>query len=40
MQREVLSALHDSLQHDLAQAGKQPDRDSQSDTAVVVVSYH
>jgi hypothetical protein len=37
MQRQVLSALHDSLQHDLAQAEKQPDRDSQSDTAVVVV---
>ena len=37
MQREVLSALHDSLQHDLAQAEKQPDRDSPSDTAVVVV---
>ena len=36
MQREVLSALHDSLQHDLAQAAKQPDRASQSDTAVVV----
>ena len=36
MQREVLSALHDSLQHDLAQAAKQPDRPSQSDTAVVV----
>ena len=37
MQREVLSALHDSLQHDLAQAEKRPDRDSPSDTAVVVV---
>ena len=36
MQREVLSALHDSLQHDLAQAAKRPDRVSQSDTAVVV----
>jgi len=36
MQREVLSALHDSLQHDLAQAAKQPDRASQSGTAVVV----
>jgi len=36
MQREVLSALHDSLQHDLAQAAKQPDRPSQSDTAAVV----
>ena len=37
MQREVLSALHDSLQHDLAQAEKQPDRDIPSDSAVVVV---
>ena len=37
MQREVLSALHDSLQHDLAEAEKRPDRDSPSDTAVVVV---
>ncbi len=36
MQREVLSALHDSLQHDLAQAAKQPDRPSQSDTAAAV----
>ena len=36
MQREVLSALHDSLQHDLTQAAKRPDRTSQSDTAVVV----
>ena len=36
MQREVLSALHDSLQHDLAQAAKRPDRASQSDTDVVV----
>jgi hypothetical protein len=36
MQREVLSALHDSLQHDLAQTAKQPDSASQSDTAVVV----
>ena len=36
MQHQVLSALHDSLQHDLAQAAKLPDRGSQSDTAVVV----
>jgi hypothetical protein len=36
MQHEVLSALHDSLQHDLAQAAKRPDSVSQSDTAVVV----
>ena len=36
MQREVLSALHDSLQHDLAHAAKLTSRGSQSDTAVVV----
>jgi hypothetical protein len=36
MQHEVLSALHDSLQNDLAQAVKRPSRVSQSDTAVVV----
>ena len=36
MQRQVLSALHDSLQHDLAQPEKQPGV-SQSDNAVVVV---
>ena len=35
MQREVLGALHDSLQHDLALAAKHPGRASQSDTAVV-----
>jgi hypothetical protein len=36
MQFEVLSALHDSLQHDLIQAAKRPvGRASQSDTAVV-----
>jgi len=34
MQYEVLSALHDNLQHDLAQAAKRP-RVSQSDTAVL-----
>ena len=34
MQHEVLSALHDNLQHDLAQAAKRP-RVSQSDTAVL-----
>lgn len=36
MQHEVLSALHDSLQHDLAHAAKLTSRGSQSDTAVVV----
>jgi hypothetical protein len=36
MQHDVLSALHDSLEHDLAQAVKHPGRASQSDTAVVV----
>jgi hypothetical protein len=36
MQYDVLSALHDSLEHDLAQAATQPGRLSQSDTAVVV----
>jgi hypothetical protein len=35
MQHEVLSAMHDSLQHDLAQAAKSPGRGSRSDTAVV-----
>jgi hypothetical protein len=36
MQHEVLSALHDSLQHDIAQAAQSPGTVSQSDTAVVV----
>jgi hypothetical protein len=36
MQHEVLSALHDSLEHDLAQAAKRSRRASQSDTAVAV----
>jgi hypothetical protein len=37
MQHDVLNALHDSLEHDLAQAAKQtPGRVSQSDIAVVV----
>ena len=36
MQHEVLSALHDSLQHDLAHAARLTSRDSQSDKAVVV----
>jgi hypothetical protein len=36
MQHDVLSALHDSLEHDLAQAAAHPDKVSQSDTAVVV----
>jgi hypothetical protein len=36
MQHEVLSALHDSLQHDLAHAAIRPGAGSQSDTAVVV----
>jgi hypothetical protein len=36
MQYDVLNALHDSLEHDLAQAAEHPSRFSQSDTAVVV----
>jgi hypothetical protein len=36
MQHEVFSALHDTLEHDLAQATKRPVRASQSDTSVVV----
>jgi hypothetical protein len=36
MQHEVLSALHDSLDHDLARAAKHSGKASQSDTAVVV----
>jgi len=36
MQREVLSALHDSLEHDLAQAARKTDRVNHSDTVVVV----
>jgi hypothetical protein len=36
MQHDVLGALHDSLEHDIAQAARRPDRVSQSDTAVVV----
>lgn len=37
MQHDVLSALHDSLEHDLAQSAKQPPGSvSQSDTAAVV----
>jgi hypothetical protein len=36
MQHEVLSALHDSVQHDLDLAAKRLGRVSQSDTAVVV----
>jgi hypothetical protein len=36
MQHEVLSALHDSLEHDLAQIPTRPGRFSSSDTAVVV----
>jgi len=36
MQREVLGALHDSLQHDLAKAAKQSSRVDQSDTSIVV----
>jgi hypothetical protein len=35
MQREVLSALHDSLEHALAQATKRPGRPNHSDTVVV-----
>jgi hypothetical protein len=36
MQHEVLSALHNSLEHDLAQTPKRPGRVSSSDTAVNV----
>jgi len=36
MQHEVLSAMHDSLEHEMAQAAKHPDRVSQSDIAVAV----
>jgi len=36
MQREVLGALHDSLQHDLVKAAKHPGNVGQSDTPVVV----
>ena len=36
MQHEVLSTMHDSLEHDVAQAAKRPGRVSQSDIAVVV----
>src|SRR3954465_13481247 len=36
MQHEVLSALHDGLEHDLAQIPARPGRFSSSDTAVVV----
>jgi hypothetical protein len=36
MQHDVLSALHDSLEHDIAQATKRPGRMNRSDTAVVV----
>jgi hypothetical protein len=36
MQHEVLSALHDSLEHDLAQIPTRPGGVSSSDTAVVV----
>jgi phage I-like protein len=36
MQHEVLSALHDSVEHDLAQAAERSGRATQSDTAVVV----
>jgi hypothetical protein len=36
MQHEVLYALHDSLQNDLAQEAKRPRRVSQPDSAVVV----
>jgi len=34
MQHQVLSALHDSLEHDLAQTQKRPSRFSSSETAV------
>jgi hypothetical protein len=36
MQHEVLSALHDSLEHDLVEAAKRPVGVRQSDSAVVV----
>ena len=36
MQHEVFSALHDNLEHDLAQIPTRPGRVSSSDTAVVV----
>jgi hypothetical protein len=36
MQHEVLIALHDSLQHELAHAAQRPRRGSQPDAAVVV----
>ena len=36
MQHEVLGALHDSLEHDLAQIPTRPGKVSSSDTAVVV----
>ena len=36
MQREVLGALHDSLQHDLVKAARHPGNVGQSDTPVVV----
>jgi hypothetical protein len=36
MQHDVLSALHDSLHHDLAQAAKSPGNVSRSNPAVVV----
>ena len=36
MQHEVLSALHDGLEHDLAQIPTRPGRFGSSDTAVVV----
>ena len=36
MQHEVLSALHDGLEHDLAQILTRPGRFSSSDTAVIV----
>jgi hypothetical protein len=38
MQHEVLSALHDSLEHDVAQTPIRPSRGRSSDTAVVVQS--
>ena len=36
MQHEVLSALHDSLEHDLVQPAKRPDGFSRPNTAVGV----
>src|SRR5690348_17196606 len=36
MQHEVISALHDSLEHDVAQTPIRPSRGRCSDTAVVV----